>query len=94
MTFLPRIKNCGITSIQDANLAIQNGADAIGFIFVPNTPRYLSINRAQEIIKNCPPFITKVGLFLDPSEQTVWDCLDVLFLDVLQFHGNESQEFC
>ena len=92
-----RIKICGIASIRDMEFLVQAGADAMGLVFVPNTPRYLSISQAEKIIQACPPFLTKVGLFVNSEEKIVWEHLEKLSLDALQFHGSEDYEtndFC
>jgi phosphoribosylanthranilate isomerase len=89
-----RVKICGITRVEDAIAAGRSGADAIGLVFFGPSPRNVAVARAREIVDALPPFVTKVGLFVDPSEAHVWDVLDQVPLDVLQFHGDESVEAC
>ncbi|MGB1800253.1 MAG: phosphoribosylanthranilate isomerase [Gammaproteobacteria bacterium] len=89
-----RIKICGITRIEDAETAILAGADAIGFVFYEKSPRYISINDAEDIAKNCAPFINFVGLFVDADESYVKEVLDRVAIGTLQFHGQESEQTC
>lgn len=89
-----RIKICGIKHLDDALKAIEVGADAIGLIFVEKSPRYVSLTDARVIAESLPPFITSVGLFMNASEETVREALKVVPLNLLQFHGEESPEFC
>lgn len=89
-----RVKICGITRVEDGMAAARSGADAIGLVFYGPSPRNVAVERAAEIAHVLPPFITKVGLFVDPSESHVWDVLDQVTLDCLQFHGDEDEEFC
>lgn len=89
-----RVKICGITRIEDALAAIDAGADALGFVFYPPSPRYVSIEQARNIIEELPPFVTTVGLFVDPSKEVVDAVLQEVPLSLLQFHGDESSLFC
>jgi len=89
-----RIKICGIKHLDDALKVIECGADAIGLIFVEKSPRYVSLTDARVIAESLPPFVTVVGLFMDASEETVREALKVVPLNLLQFHGDESPEFC
>ena len=89
-----KIKICGITSVADALTVSKSGADAIGLVFYPKSSRYLSIEQAVDICVALPPFISVVGLFLDASEREVNQVLAQVPLDILQFHGNESPEYC
>ena len=89
-----RIKICGITRIKDARAAVDAGADAIGLVFWPGTPRVVGIDQAQAIVAALPPFITVVGLFVDPEPEAVRRVLDAVSIDVLQFHGREPAELC
>ena len=91
---MTKIKICGITNIEDLHLAISHGADAVGFIFVENTPRYVTINKVKEMVKECPPFINKVGVFLNHSQSFINDAISECNLDVLQLHGQEEPDFC
>ncbi len=89
-----KIKICGITNFEDALNASRLGADALGFVFVENSPRYIKPHDAAHIINKLPPFINKVGLFVDPSKQEVEDAARIANFDILQFHGDESEGFC
>ena len=89
-----RIKICGITRSPDALAAAQAGADAIGLVFWSGTPRAVSIDAARAIALARPPFVTTVGLFVDPPADEVRAVLAAVPVDVLQFHGNEPAEFC
>lgn len=86
----PRIKICGITRPEDALHAAHAGADAVGLVFYPKSPRYVSIERAVDILAALPPFVTAVGLFVNAEPAFVHARLRMLPLDMLQFHGNES----
>ncbi|MBL4621739.1 MAG: phosphoribosylanthranilate isomerase [Immundisolibacteraceae bacterium] len=89
-----RVKICGITRAEDAQAAVAAGADAIGLVFYPPSPRYVTPEQATEIIHGLPPFVTRVGLFVNHSAQQVADICDQVDLDLLQFHGDESPELC
>ncbi|MDQ7003661.1 MAG: phosphoribosylanthranilate isomerase [Ghiorsea sp.] len=89
-----RLKICGITRLEDALWASRLGVDALGFVFYEKSPRYINPAKAQEIIEQLPPFITVVGLFVNPSQLFIDDVLDVCQLDVLQLHGEETPAFC
>ena len=89
-----RVKICGITRVADALAAADAGADAIGLVFWPGTPRRVEITRAREIAEALPPFVTKVALFVDPSPTDVRAVLDAVPIDVLQFHGDEPRSLC
>ena len=89
-----RIKICGITNLQDAKVAIDEGVDAIGLVFCENSPRYINISRAKEIVENTTPFVNCVGLFVDAEKEYINDVLKEVALDTLQFHGQESEQAC
>lgn len=89
-----RVKMCGITSVTDARMVAEAGADAIGLVFYPKSKRNLSIAQAVEICRAVPPFVTTVGLFLDAEAAFVREVLQAVPLDVLQFHGSEPPEYC
>ena len=92
---MTRIKICGITNINDALMSIDAGADALGFNFVPDTPRYLKDTKAAaKIIDQLPPFITTVGLFVNADPELIQTIADECHLDMLQLHGDESPQFC
>jgi len=89
-----RVKICGITSVADAQVAVNAGADAIGLVFYAASPRAVSVAQAQVIADSVGPFVTVVGLFVDAEKAFIDDVLANVKLHVLQFHGNESREFC
>ena len=89
-----KIKICGITSLEDALQAIAAGADSLGFNFYPPSPRYLTPEAAAEITRQLPPFITKVALFVDETPANIETVLAQAYIDCIQFHGNETNEFC
>lgn len=89
-----RSKVCGITRIEDALAAADAGADAIGLVFYPKSPRAVSAQQARAIVAALPPFITTVGLFVDASPRELDDILEAVPLDVLQFHGDEPPAYC
>ena len=91
---MTRIKICGITNLDDALMVIETGADALGFIFVANTPRYIPPDQAAKIIDNLPPFITTVGLFVNAEQTAIETIADHCHLDVIQLHGDEPPELC
>ena len=95
ISFMPvKIKICGITNCEDANLAADVGADALGFVFYEPSPRYVTIKVAQEIVAVLPPFIAKVGLFVNAEKDWVYNVINAVSLDILQFHGDESDVEC
>jgi phosphoribosylanthranilate isomerase len=87
-----RVKICGITNVEDALLAVEAGADALGFIFVERTPRYVTAETAAAIIRRLPPFVTPVGVFWDHSRAHVKAIAETCGLGALQFHGDEKVE--
>ncbi len=89
-----RSKICGITRPEDALAVACQGADAIGLVFYPPSPRNVSIEQAQAVIAALPPFVTTVGLFVDADESEVRNILEWVPLDLLQFHGNEEEVYC
>ena len=89
-----RSKICGITSIEDALNVCNAGADALGLVFYAKSPRNVSSEQAADICNAIPPFVTTVGLFLDAPALFVNDVLEAVPLDLLQFHGSESPEYC
>lgn len=88
-----RVKVCGITSAADAAAAVRAGADAVGVILAPS-PRQVSIEQAEEILADVPPFVARVGVFVDASEEYVAEAVERLGLAAAQFHGDESPEHC
>jgi phosphoribosylanthranilate isomerase len=89
-----RSKVCGITRIEDALLAIAAGADALGFVFYPQSPRAVTMEQARTIIAALPPFVTTVGLFVNADRAELNKLLELLPLDLLQFHGDETANDC
>ena len=89
-----RIKICGITREEDAQCAASLGADALGLVFYPKSPRFVSIKRAQELARAVPPFVTLVGLFVNADAAFVREVQGLVPLDVLQFHGDEHADYC
>lgn len=89
-----RTKICGITRIEDALVAVEAGADAIGFVFYAKSPRAVDVRQARAIIEQLPPFVTTVGLFVNASRCELNEILEVVPLDLLQFHGDETPADC
>ncbi|MCH9672086.1 MAG: phosphoribosylanthranilate isomerase [Gammaproteobacteria bacterium] len=89
-----RVKVCGITRAEDAAAAADFGADAIGVNFFPKSPRYVAPESAQGLIEGIAPFVSVVALFVNPSREDVQTVLSRVDIDVLQFHGTETPEFC
>ena len=89
-----RIKICGITSAEHALVAAACGADAIGLVFYAKSPRCVSAQQAAEIVAVLPPFISVVGLFVNELPTEIERILSTVAIDVLQFHGDESVDFC
>ena len=89
-----RIKICGITRAEDARAAAECGADAIGLVFYPPSPRYLSTERAAELRDALPPFVQTVALFVNADAAQVAQVLQRVRPALLQFHGGETPEFC
>ena len=89
-----KVKICGITSVADALAAVDAGADALGFMFYAPSPRNVSFGLAADIIRQLPPFVAKAGVFVNPAEDDVRRAIAECGLDTLQFHGEETPEFC
>jgi len=89
-----RVKICGITSVEDAQKVCHAGVDAIGLVFYKKSPRNVSIPQAIEICASLPPFVTTVALFLNATTEFVDSVLASVPIDLLQFHGSESPEYC
>ena len=91
---MTRIKICGITREQDLHAVLNHGADAFGLVFYEKSPRHVGLQQAVNIIRAAKPFVTVVGLFVNPSVDYVREVLAQVSVDVLQFHGEEPPEFC
>src|SRR3989339_1867989 len=89
-----RIKICGITNLEDALLAAELGADALGFIFYAQSPRKVDAETARSIIAQLPPFAAAVGVFVDEAAAVVQELAANVGLDWVQLHGQESPEYC
>lgn len=89
-----RIKVCGVTRPEDARAIAEAGADAIGLVFHPPSGRAIEIETALAVVAALPPFVTTVGLFLDPDAERVRSIIDGVGVDLLQFHGSETAGFC
>ena len=88
-----KIKICGITNIEDANKVVDSGADAIGFIFYKKSKRYVDVEIAERISYKVPPFVSKVGVFVNEDRDLVLDIARKVKLDVVQLHGEEDREY-
>jgi phosphoribosylanthranilate isomerase len=89
-----RVKICGITRAEDALMAARLGADAIGMVFYEASPRIVTIEQAQTVLTSLPPLVSRVGLFVDADEDYVLKVIENVPLDLLQFHGDESPQYC
>ena len=89
-----RVKICGMTRAEDIQAAARANADAIGLVFYPPSPRAISAALATELVAATPPFVTTVGLFVNPEAEHIDQVCSELDLDLLQFHGDESAEDC
>ena len=88
------VKICGVTRIEDALSAAHSGAHAIGLVFYRPSPRYVGVEQAAAIVRALPPFVTPVGLFVDATADEVRDVSSRVGVQLIQFHGAESPEFC
>ena len=89
-----RVKICGITNAKDADMAVEAGADALGFIFVAGTPRYIDPDAAREIVNDLPPFVSPVGVFADHPVEEIERVIDRCGFRTVQLHGSEAPEYC
>jgi len=94
MSTRTRIKICGVSRPEDVAAAVEAGADAIGFVFHPGSPRYLTPDRAQFLARSLPPYVTPVGLFVNAEPQAIAAAAAAIPSLVLQFHGDESATEC
>jgi len=91
---MTRVKICGITSEADALAAVEAGADALGFMFYEASARFIAAREAAAILGALPPFVVRVGVFVNATEERVREVAEECGLDALQFHGDETPEFC
>ena len=91
---MTKIKICGITNIEDALTAAGHGADALGFIFYNKSPRYVDPEKAADIVRSVPPFVKKVGVFVNEEMNVVKEILGKVELDMMQFSGDETPDYC
>ncbi|MBF0429179.1 MAG: phosphoribosylanthranilate isomerase [Magnetococcales bacterium] len=91
---MPRIKICGITNVEDAQAAVEAGADALGFVFYSRSKRYVTPGDVAKILKDIPPFITITGLFVNSSREEILTIASSCRLDVIQLHGDETPGEC
>ncbi|MBI3583733.1 MAG: phosphoribosylanthranilate isomerase [Nitrospinae bacterium] len=89
-----KVKICGITNLEDALYAADCGADALGFIFYPKSPRFVEITRAEEIISKLSPFITTVGVFVNQSIENIVNIVHECNINIVQLHGDETPDYC
>ncbi len=89
-----RIKICGITRHEDLTCAVDAGADAVGFVFHPSSKRFVTAEHAAELVRHLPAFVSSVALFVNPESQFVCSVIQTMRPTLLQFHGEETPEFC
>jgi phosphoribosylanthranilate isomerase len=91
---VPRVKICGITNLDDAHHAVACGADALGFVFYPGSPRFVNPDTARRIIAELPPLVTTVGLFVNEPPARIREMVDFCGLNTVQLHGDEEPDQC
>jgi phosphoribosylanthranilate isomerase len=91
---MTRVKICGITNVEDALAAVRYGADALGFVFYAKSPRHITPEKAREIVRELPPFVTAVGVFVDERPKDVERLIEYAGLHCAQLHGDETPEDC
>jgi len=89
-----KIKICGITNVEDAKVAWESGADALGFVLYAKSPRYVEPQLIKSIVSTLPPFVVSVGIFVNESSKTVQNIMEKCGLTYAQLHGDESPEYC
>ncbi len=91
---VPRVKICGITNLDDAHHAAACGADALGFVFYPGSPRFVDPDQARRIIAELPPLVTVVGLFVNERPARICEMVEFCGLNTVQLHGDEEPDQC
>jgi phosphoribosylanthranilate isomerase len=89
-----KVKVCGMTNLKDTLVAVEEGADAVGFIFYKKSPRSVTMKLVREIVLELPPFVDTVGVFVDETADQINKIADYCNLDMVQLHGDESPTFC
>jgi len=89
-----RVKFCGITSSEDAERAVLAGCDAVGFVFFKDSPRYVTPEKAESMIKKLPPFVSAVGIFVNEDLDFIGECVERCGLNTVQLHGDEDVKYC
>jgi len=89
-----KVKICGNTNLADVQVAVEAGADMLGFIFSEVSPRFVTVQQGADIARQLPPYVVKVGVFVNPTEADVFEAITNCELSILQFHGDEPPEFC
>ena len=89
-----RVKICGITRVEEAHFAVEQGVDAIGLVFYPPSPRCISIEQAKQIVRSLPAFVTAVGLFVNEQADEIDAVIRQTGINLLQFHGDECPDYC
>jgi phosphoribosylanthranilate isomerase len=89
-----KVKVCGMTNLKDTLVAVEEGADAVGFIFYKKSPRSVTMKLVREIVLELPPFVDTVGVFVDETAEQINKITDYCNLDMVQLHGDESPTFC
>ena len=89
-----RVKICGVTNVADARAAAESGADMIGLMFYEHSPRHITLATAMEISRALPPFVLRVGVFVNVAEDLIVRAIGECGLNLLQFHGDEPSDFC
>lgn len=89
-----KVKICGITNGEDAQAAVAAGADLLGFVFCDESPRHVTVEQAAAIARLVPPYVVRVGLFVNAPEELVFEAMSACGLQLLQFHGDEKPDYC